>query len=118
MILTLMEKPTNTIKISTLDEHFFYIAAMINKRQILNKVFPNNIFDITCFINNISSMTYSNEGYELEMRIVDTHNNISCLETTYKSLPLDGFEKIGKNMIRTVIVFVYGLYLSGAIGKF
>ena len=102
MILTPMVKPTNTIKIPILDKHFFYIAPMINKKQILNKVFPNNIFDITCFINNISSMTYSNEGYELEMRIVDTHNNISCLETTYKSFPLDGFEKITYSDIITM----------------
>ena len=63
---------------------------MLNKNVILNKAFPNNMFDIEYFINNISSMTCPSDNYELEIRIVDNHNNVSCSIDTYKMFPIEG----------------------------
>ena len=63
---------------------------MLNKNSVLNKVFPNNTFDIEYFINNVSSMTCPNSNYELEIRIVDAPNNVSCSLETYNRFPMDG----------------------------
>lgn len=65
---------------------------MFNKKIALNKIFTHNTFDIECFINNVSSMGYPKDNYELEIRIVDNHDKISCSLETYNKFPTDGDE--------------------------